>query len=135
MARVRDIATGADFDVFNTHLDEHRPENRLRSIEELVGWLRPDQPTIVLGDLNATPSDPSVAALRESGLEPVVPTGNLGTTHQFSGVTTGCRIDHIVVSRHWTIRAATVEHFTDPLPSDHWPVVASLCLRHADGKY
>ena len=124
-----------DFDVINTHLDERHTQNRERSVQQVLGWLPPDRPTILLGDLNATCDDPIFSALREHGLEAVEPRTAVGTAHGFTGTASGGRIDHILVSRHWSVRSAEViETDVRPLPSDHWPLVATLRLvRKAGG--
>lgn len=119
---------GAGFDVINTHLDEHLSANRDTSVRQLVDWLTPDTPTVVMGDFNAEPDDRALAALTGAGLRLVAVDG--GTAHGFAGVG-GTAIDHIFVSRHWTISAAGVaRHRPDGrLPSDHWPVWVDARLR------
>jgi endonuclease/exonuclease/phosphatase family metal-dependent hydrolase len=128
LARLRDSMSDVTFDVANTHLDERISDNRALSIQQLVTWLAPDTPTIVTGDFNAGPDDQIFAPLLDLGLSMVPVTG--GTTHQFTGRTDGRRIDHIFVSRHWTIAEAEVVHERPGgrLPSDHWPVRARLLL-------
>jgi endonuclease/exonuclease/phosphatase family metal-dependent hydrolase len=132
MVRAVDRAATVAFDAVNTHLDEHRPENRLAGARQLVTWLAPDRPTIVLGDLNTTPDDDEVfSVFRAAGLVPAVPPEAPGTAHRFGGGSDGPRIDHVLVSPHWEVVEAEV--VTDApgrlLPSDHWPVRAALRLR------
>lgn len=112
---------GVELVVVNTHLDEHVSGNREASARQLVEWLTPDTPTVVMGDFNAPPSDRALAALVEAGLRLVPVDG--GTAHGFTGVG-GTAIDHIFISRHWTIaNAGVARHRPDGrLPSDHWPV-------------
>lgn len=112
---------GIEFDVMNTHLDEHLSANREASVRQLVEWLSPETPTVVMGDFNADPGDRTLTALSESGLRRVPVDG--GTAHGFTGVG-GTMIDHIFVSRHWTIVEAGVARRRSGgrLPSDHWPV-------------
>ena len=119
---------GRDAEVWNVHLDEHLARNRIRSTEQLASWLRPEVPTIVLGDFNATPDDTDVfAPLHRAGLSSVAGPGLGGTTHRFSGRVDGPRIDHILVSEHWQIEQAEVlTTLTNRLPSDHWPLRAAL---------
>lgn len=118
---------GAEFDVVSTHLDEHIDVNREASARQLVEWLTPDAPTVVMGDFNATPSDAAVVALVDAGLRLVPVDG--ATAHSFTGVG-GTVIDHILVSRHWTVADASVARYSPAgrLPSDHWPVWADLRL-------
>ncbi len=129
IVRLRQTGGGPQFTVANTHLDEHHERNRVAAAEQLLTWLD-DGPTVVVGDLNAVPDSPVVAALVAGGLANAVPDDAPGTNHAFTGRTDGRRIDHILVSRHWTVTGARVDT-TRPggrLPSDHWPVVADLVL-------
>jgi endonuclease/exonuclease/phosphatase family metal-dependent hydrolase len=132
MVRAVDRAAASASDVVNTHLDERRPENRLAGARQLVTWLAPDRPTIVLGDLNTTPDDDGLfSVFRAAGLVPAVPPEAPGTAHRFRGGLDGPRIDHILVSSHWEVLEAGVvtDHPGRRLPSDHWPVRAALRLR------
>lgn len=126
LARLRHPGLETTFDVVNTHLDEREADNRAASARQLVTWLDTATPTIVLGDFNAGPTAPELAPLTAAGLRMVPVSG--GTAHQFTGRTNGRRIDHIFVSTHWEINEAAVVHDRpgDRLPSDHWPVRATV---------
>lgn len=127
--RLHDPVAGIDFDVVNTHLDEHRADNRARSSAQLASWLSPDHPTVVLGDLNTTADDEAVMGpLAGAGLVPALRSPAGGSTHGFTGRVDGPLIDHILVSRHWEVtQAAVVAARTGwRLPSDHWPVVGVI---------
>jgi endonuclease/exonuclease/phosphatase family metal-dependent hydrolase len=129
--RLREDEHGVEFDVINTHLDEHRAENRVASVEQLVTWLSPDRPTIVMGDFNATEANRAVfSPLLAAGLRRALPSDAGGSIHRFTGRMDGPRIDHVLVSGHWTVRDGRVvaDPTVRPLPSDHWPVVATLLL-------
>lgn len=114
----------------NTHLDERSPARRERSVTQLLGWLDPALPQIVVGDLNATPGSRVLELLRSAGLRPALADDARGTAHRFSGRPDGARLDHILVSHHWDVRAARVAATPGrrPLPSDHWPVLADLAV-------
>jgi len=130
IVRLRQTGGGPTFTVVNTHLDEHHERNRVAAAEQILTGLD-DGPTVVVGDLNAVPDSPVVAALVAGGLHLALPADAPGTNHGFTGRTNGRRIDHILVSHHWTVTGARVDT-TRPggrLPSDHWPVVADLVLR------
>ena len=110
--------------------------SRLRSAKALLGWLDPALPWIVLGDLNATTGDAAVAALVAGGLRDTMEHlgergPGSGTHHHWDGATGGTRVDYVLVSSRWDVLDARIEHVTPPegLPSDHWPVVATLALR------
>lgn len=122
IVRCRDERSGTEFDVVNTHLDERVRANRATSVGQLVEWLDPAVPTVVMGDFNAAGDDAVLAPFTDGGFQ-LAPAGG-GTTHNFTGRTDGRRIDHIFVSSHWSIEDAAVVHeYPGPrLPSDHWPV-------------
>jgi endonuclease/exonuclease/phosphatase family metal-dependent hydrolase len=116
--------------VANTHLDHQRAANRTRSATQLARWLEGKSPTIVLGDLNATPDEEVFSVLAGAGLHPAVPPDDQGTATGFGRRRTGPHIDHILVSDHWRVHGAEVRRarFGGRKPSDHWPVVATLHL-------
>ncbi|WP_129665404.1 endonuclease/exonuclease/phosphatase family protein [Phytoactinopolyspora endophytica] len=130
LVRCKDHRSGTEFDVVNTHLDEHIADNRAASVGQMVSWLDRSVPTVVMGDFNAVPTDaPVFRPLVEAALEHVRVAG--GTSHDFTGGADGRQIDHIFASPHWRIEDSAVvrEHPGRRLPSDHWPVRATLCLR------
>ena len=65
---------------------------------------------------------------RAAGLRYAVPAEAGGSWHDFTGAVDGDRIDHILVTRSWKVVEAAVSHYRPGgrLPSDHWPVVATL---------
>jgi endonuclease/exonuclease/phosphatase family metal-dependent hydrolase len=139
LCRFVDLVGGRRFGVANAHLDGTSAESRLRSAEALLRWLDPSLPWIVLGDLNATASDPAVARLIAGGLHDTLAHlgergPEAGTHHHWDGSTDGTRIDYVLVSPEWEVLHAEIARRTQPegrtaLPSDHWPVVATLRLR------
>jgi endonuclease/exonuclease/phosphatase family metal-dependent hydrolase len=138
LCRFTDRAGGGRFGVADAHWDGASAASRLRSAEALLRWLDPALPWIVLGDLNATAADPAVATLVAGGLRDTLSHvgergPGAGTHHHWDGATDGTRIDYVLVSRHWDVLDARIEHVTPAggLPSDHWPVVATLVLRDA----
>lgn len=129
MLRCRDQRTAQDFTVVNTHLDERHAANRAASVRQLAGWLDPAVPTVVLGDFNAVAGETDVMGpLLEAGFRLAPVTG--GTVHGFTGTAAGRRIDHILAGPQWTIEEADVvrDRPGGKLPSDHWPVRATLRL-------
>lgn len=107
------------------HLD-YRPEPsvRARQVAETLEHLRASEgPTILLGDLNATPDaaelQPLFAALSDAW------DGNAETGFTYPADKPVKRIDYVLVSRHFRVRAATVPAI---LAADHRPVVADLTL-------
>lgn len=128
----------ARFGVANTHWEGDSAAVREQSARLMLSWLRLGVPWIVLGDLNATPAEHAVQLLLTGGLRDALahlPAKGPGaaTHHRFDGAVDGTRIDHIFVSDEWEVEQATVvqERVHGRLPSDHWPVVASLTMRGA----
>lgn len=118
-------------EVVSTHLDEASGANRLASATQLADAVSDrDRPWIVMGDFNADADSEVIEALEAAGLRLVEPAGRVGTEHRFTGDTDGRRIDHILVSHHFTPADARVvtTRLGRRLPSDHWPVTAILDL-------
>jgi endonuclease/exonuclease/phosphatase family metal-dependent hydrolase len=135
LCRFTDLNDGRRLGVADTHWDGASAASRLRSAEALLSWLEPDLPWIVLGDLNATADDPAVRALVAGGLADTMRHlgargPGAGTHHSWDGARDGTRIDYVFVTPHWDILDARVEQArpTPGLPSDHWPVAATLRL-------
>lgn len=112
--------------LFNTHLDYRAdPSVRARQVAEMVRYIGASTgPTIVTGDLNATPDaleiQPLLRALRDSW-----PAANgLGLTYPAELPVK--RIDYVLTSPHFAVRAASVGMTR---ASDHRPVVVDLLLR------
>ena len=120
---------GPTVTVANTHLDQRYEDNKEAAARQLAGWLG-DGPTIVMGDLNAYPDSDTVRTLLDAGLTTALPGNDPGTNHDYGRRERPNRIDHILVSHHFTIGEGRV--VTDKpkgrWPSDHWPVVVDLEL-------
>ncbi len=114
--------------VANTHLDATSSTCRQAAAEQLVGWLDPTVPCVVLGDLNAEPDAPELAVLLDAGFRQALSADAGGTFHGWTGATDGARIDHVLVRGPIEVTAAAVAHPRPDgrLTSDHWPVVADL---------
>ena len=138
LCRFEDLLTGGRFGIANTHWDGASAVSRQRSAEALLSWLDPSVPWLVVGDLNATADDPSVASLVAGGLTDthahLGPRGaGAGTHHAWDGSTDATRIDYVLAGPDWDVLGARVDH-TRPggrLPSDHWPVLADVALQPA----
>ena len=122
------LLDGTEVHVTSTHLDSKSAERRLAAVEQLLTWLDPEAPQIVLGDLNAGPASAVLARLVAGGLRPALDPDAGGTSHSFTGRTDGRQIDHVLVRGDIEVVDARVEHPRPGgrLPSDHWPVVADL---------
>jgi endonuclease/exonuclease/phosphatase family metal-dependent hydrolase len=110
-----------------THLD-YRADPRVREaqVAEMLSYLGASSgPTLVFGDLNATPDAPELrpllGRLRDALRDSAAPT--------YPADTPAKRIDYVLVSPHFRVRAARVP---DVRASDHRPVVAELVLGAPD---
>ena len=125
-------ADGPQVGIANTHYDHAGEIARVESSRLLNRWLsaEPDRHWILIGDLNAEPGSPPLTALTEAGWIDAVPPGEGGTEHEFTGATDRDRIDHILLGKGWQVVEAAVSHHRPGgrLPSDHWPVAATLRL-------
>lgn len=96
-----------------------RRDKRLRELLEVSG----KQPTLLAGDLNATPWSTAFAGLdargwrRASGLAPTWPSLGAGII--------GIPIDHVLATRHWRLLA---QERGPQIGSDHLPVLVRLAL-------
>ncbi|MFK4082633.1 endonuclease/exonuclease/phosphatase family protein [Kribbella sp. NPDC020789] len=122
--------SGRTIGVLNTHYDHAGEVAQLQSSRLVAKWTAGDLPWIVMGDLNATPDSPPLKVLTDAGLRYAVPADAGGSWHDFTGAEDDDRIDHILVSPAWTVTEAAVSHYRPGgrLPSDHWPLMATLTL-------
>lgn len=116
---------GTPVRVFNTHLDYRAdPRVRERQVAEMLGYIgATTTPTIVFGDMNATPGAPEIAPLL-ARLRDAWPSSEApGFTYPADHPTQ--RIDYVLLSPHFRVRSATVP-VTEA--SDHRPVVVDLTM-------
>ncbi len=152
-ARLVDRESGNSFYVYNVHLDHESQDSRELSAELLAERIAmrtyPDH-VIVTGDFNAGEQNSAMRYLRgeverawaKSDTAPPAPglidtfrrvhpdATDVGTFNAFRGVTTGERIDAILVSRDWSVQDAAIVRTSSGgrYPSDHFPVSAVLRL-------
>lgn len=144
-----DRSSQRGFYVFNTHWDHKHQVSRERAA--LLLAKRIDQrksahlPVVMLGDFNATESNPAVAYLAGKRVKldasdhlwnsPLTDTfqalhateRSRTTLHFWSGSREGLRkVDHILVSKGAKILAATIRDKDQPMVSDHFPVTARV---------
>jgi len=86
-------------------------------------------PLLVAGDFNLTPwSEYFGDALEQSGLHDAAVGFGLARSWPAQFAPLGIRIDHCLLSRHWTARSTTIG---PALGSDHLPLVADVVLQPA----
>lgn len=119
--------SGRRIHIFNTHLD-YRSDPSIRETEvaemlEIIRELAEQEPVILMGDLNAEPEDPELAALFDIFGDAWEGEDGEGFTFPAAGPTK--RIDYILYSDHFKITGVYV---SDTRKSDHRPVVGDLLL-------
>lgn len=145
-ARLKDKAAGRSFLVVNTHFDHIGEVARVESAKLIRRWIgahrEPGDAVVLMGDFNSetgsTPydaivaSDPGLIALRDT--QDISRTPHFGPVGTFTGFKiekiAESPIDHIFVGDGVTVlRHATITQQTGGrLPSDHYPVLADLCI-------
>ena len=111
--------------VLNTHLD-YRADPRVRALQvaDILRYIGDEtSPTILMGDLNAEPDAPELQQLFARFTDAWLPTAGAGKTYPAEDPKK--RIDYVLVSTHFAVRAARVPATQ---ASDHRPVMADLTL-------
>lgn len=116
---------GTPVDVFVTHLDfRPDPEVRRMQVEEMLSIMGPaGRPTVLLGDMNATPDRAELAPLL-SRMRDAWAAGD-GTGFTYPAETPVRRIDYVLVKGPLTVLETGV---LDTDASDHRPVLSRLWL-------
>lgn len=143
-ARLKDKGSRRTLLAVNTHFDHVGTAARVESAQQLRRWIganrKPDETVVLMGDFNSPTGSPAYAAIVEPGDGALHDTLTISRTLHFGplGTFTGFKIDHvepapidhIFVSRDVTVlRHATLTQQTGGrLPSDHYPVLADLCV-------
>jgi endonuclease/exonuclease/phosphatase family metal-dependent hydrolase len=144
-----DNKTGRGIYVFNTHWDHQHQGSRERAAVLLAARIdarrHPAAPVVLLGDFNANESNPAVAwlhgaAARLPGARATWPGAltdtyqaihpgeeNRRTLHFWGASPKGTlKVDHILVSKGTRILTANIHRDHTPMPSDHFPVSATV---------
>ncbi|MBI3192372.1 MAG: endonuclease/exonuclease/phosphatase family protein [Pedosphaera parvula] len=146
--RFRDLKTGREFSVWNTHFDHQVQEAREKSaalIRERVERWEKDRPAIVLGDFNSRAGvNPAYETLTRDGFltdtwltatkPPELPKTGTATFNGWGDFPLGdARIDWVLTRGPWTTERVEIVTFAveGRYPSDHFPVVARLRLGKA----
>ncbi len=114
--------------VVNVHFDWVDNDTlRYAQVQALAAVLDTVQlPTILLGDFNDQPGSRTLSRWRERFRAAEKPVGDRFT---FSSTEPKYEIDHILLGPPNAWESATARVMTDPLTSDHRPVVATVRLR------
>lgn len=110
----------------NTHLGL-TPEQRALQVSRIADELRASRdPVVLAGDLNAPPESPEFRQLLQAGLRDCA----ADESPTFPAEAPRCRIDHLLVSPHFTVERCFAVETT---VSDHRPLVADLLLGRGIG--
>jgi endonuclease/exonuclease/phosphatase family metal-dependent hydrolase len=116
---------GVPVRTFNTHLQHDSQIERLAQIAQIRAIVAESPESVVLvGDLNATPETPEIAAITEDLADAWVEAGE-GDGFTYDAETPHARIDYVLSSGDIVAKAAAVVTSDS---SDHLPVVADLVL-------
>lgn len=138
--RLRERATGREFEVWNTHFDHQVEEARRKSadlLQKRIATVAPALPVLLLGDFNcaAGASEPYAQLTGAAGL---ADTWSAASTRLNEGLNTfhgyappkrdGERIDWILARGAREVKRAAILDYAehDQTPSDHFPVTATV---------
>ncbi|AOS43162.1 Endonuclease/Exonuclease/phosphatase family protein [Lacunisphaera limnophila] len=138
--RLRDKATGREFEVWNTHFDHEVEVARQKSaalIRDRLAQVDAATPLVLVGDFNCTAGASRAHEIltREAGLTdtwdaaPARANADLNTFNGFNPPAhAGERIDWILARRPAAVEAAGIVDYTGlpQFPSDHFPVTATV---------
>lgn len=136
LAAARINVGGREVHVFNTHLGltGKQRSKQLQEIAAVIASVPAGTPTVLLGDLNASPEDPELApvqALLADALQDV-PIAERGTCPQGVPLAEAAAIDYILFSAA-SLRVLDAFVLPDGTgASDHNPVVARFAFRFPD---
>ena len=121
------IVHGVPVRVYNTHLQHNSQLERTAQVRAIIEHIGDqEEPTILMGDLNARPGDPELAPLYAQFSDAWLVAGE-GPGHTISTTNPTARIDYVFVSRDIAVVDATVpDNERTRVASDHFPVIADL---------
>ncbi len=143
-ARLHDRTAKRAFLVVNTHFDHIGEVARQESARQIRRWIdgqrKAGETAVLLGDFNSPATSNPYAAIVEPGKGALRDSRIISRTPHYGplGTFTGFKIaqmdpspiDHIFVSDDVTVlrHATLTDQNGGKLPSDHYPVVAALCI-------
>jgi endonuclease/exonuclease/phosphatase family metal-dependent hydrolase len=126
LLRARILVSGTPVQVYDTHLQHDDAAERLAQARAIVPLVAdPDDPVVLLGDLNATPKAPEIRTLTGTLVDGWAAVG-VGAGYTFPSGHPRRRIDYVMVSPDVVVGSIVVPR--TGAASDHLPVVADLSL-------
>lgn len=118
---------------YGTHLQHNSLDDRIVQVETIADRVAmAEQPVVVVGDLNAVPTEPSLPPLLALLTDVWVAAGEGDgfTIPARPDAPPDRRIDYVLVSPDLTVRSASVAvNNVTAMASDHYPVAATLAIR------
>jgi len=143
-ARLKDKAARRSLLVVNTHMDHVGQVARLEGARQIRRWIasqrKAGETLVLMGDFNSPTNSAAYAAIVEPGAGALRDTLTISRTPHFGplGTFTAFKIaqvepapiDHIFVSDDVAVlrHATLTQQIGGKLPSDHYPVLADLCV-------
>lgn len=143
-ARLHDRTAKRNLLVVNTHFDHIGEVARQESARQIRRWIdgqrKPGETAVLMGDFNSPATSNPYAAIVGPGKGALRDSRTISRTPHYGplGTFTGFKIaqmdpspiDHIFVSNDVTVlrHATLTDQNGGKLPSDHYPVVADLCV-------
>jgi endonuclease/exonuclease/phosphatase family metal-dependent hydrolase len=136
--QLKEKKTGKKFYCFNVHYDHQAMVARRESSKLLLAKIKSiagDAPVVLTGDFNGNHATEWYQLIANSGIlrdtykEVKHPYVNNGTFQNFGrNYTTGDIIDHIFVTRHFSVKrwGVLTDSYNGKFPSDHYPVLAEI---------
>ena len=134
--KFKDLVSGREFFVFNSHFDHQGPTARLESAKMLLSRIKSiagSYPVFATGDFNCNPESEPIRLLLYEGLlkdsyvlTEQQPYGSLGTFNGHRDALPTSRIDYILVTKDIRVKEYGVinDRPNGQFPSDHDPVIA-----------
>ena len=138
--KLQEKQTAKIFYCFNVHYDHQAITARRESSKLLLAKIKTiagDAPVVVTGDFNGSYNTEWYQLIANSGIvsdtyrQVKHPYLNNGTFQNFGrSFTTGDVIDHIFVTRHFSVKrwGVLTDSYHGKFPSDHFPVLAEIVL-------
>jgi endonuclease/exonuclease/phosphatase family metal-dependent hydrolase len=138
--QLKEKKTGKTFYCFNVHYDHQAMIARRESSKLLLAKIKliaGEAPVLLTGDFNGNHTTEwyqliaNSQILRDTYKEVKYPYVNNGTFQNFGrNYTTGDIIDHIFVTRHFSVKrwGVLTDSYNGKFPSDHFPVLAEIQL-------
>lgn len=142
--KVKDKTTGAELDIYNTHLDHESEIAREEGIKIILNQVKKNYeikkiPYVIMGDFNCYLEDNLFNIIRDLEKNTIefnvcydkIENSIIGTFHDFKGGYDAGIIDYIIYSKEFEIKNLCIDdrEIDGGYPSDHYPVICELKLK------